>query len=64
MIELLLTEAKVIFKAIEDKFEKKLGEAFPENFRTVSKTLIMALGIRHHKKCLNIKKKGSDLKLS
>ena len=42
--------------AIEDKFEKKLGEAFQENFRTVrkkmkqSKTLVIALRISHHKK--------------
>ena len=33
LIELLLTEAKIVSKSTENKFEKKRREVFPENFR-------------------------------
>ena len=55
-MELLITEAKVVSKAIEDKFERTLREMFPKNFRVArkkikqqSETLVIVLRNRHHK---------------
>ena len=57
LVELFLTEAKILSKAVVDKFERKLREMFPENFRAArnklkqqSKTLVISLRNRHHKK--------------
>ena len=56
LIELLITEAKVVSKAIEDKFERTLREMFPKNFRVArkkikqqSETLVIVLRNRRHK---------------
>ena len=64
LIELFLTKAKIVSKAVVDKFERKLREIFPENFRATrnkvkqqSETLVISLRKRHHKKWLNIRRK-------
>ena len=36
LIELLFTEAKVVSKAVEDRFDRKLREMIPENFRSAT----------------------------
>ena len=61
----------VISKAVEDNFERKLREVFPENFRAArnkvkqqSKTLVIALRNRRHKKWLNIRRKESEFQSS
>ena len=70
-MELLLTGAKVVSKAVEDRFERKLREKFPENFRAArnkvkqqSETLVIALRNRRHKKWLNIRRKESNFQSS
>ena len=67
LIEPVLTEVKVVSKAVEDKFERKLREMFPEKFTTArnkvkqqSKKLVITLRNRHHKKWLNIRRKESN----
>ena len=71
LIKLLLTEAKVVSKAVEDKFERKLREMLSENFRAAknkvkqqSKTLVISLRNRRHKKWLNIRRKKSGFQSS
>ena len=71
LIELLFREAKVVSKSVEDKFERKLREMFPENFRAArnkvkqqSGTLFISLRNRRHKKWLNIRRKESGFQSS
>ena len=71
LIKLLLTEAKVVSKAVEDKFERKLREMLSENFRAAknkvkqqSKTLVISLRNRRHKKWPNIRRKKSGFQSS
>ena len=71
LIELLLTEAKVVSKAVEEKFERKLRKMFPKNFiaarnkvKQQSKTLVISLRNRRHKKWLNIRRKESGFQSS
>ena len=79
LIKLLLSEAKVVSKAFEDTFERKLrevprklqSEKFQENFRAArnrvkqqSETLVIALRNRRHKKWLNIRRKESNFQSS
>ena len=61
----------VVSKAAEDNFERKLREVFLENFRAArnkvkqqSKTLVIALRNRRHKKWLNIRRKESEFQSS
>ena len=35
LVELLLTESVIVSKTSEDKFEEKLKETFPRNFRSI-----------------------------
>ena len=65
LVELLLTESVIVSKTIEDKFEEKLKETFPNNFRSIrnqikqqSKEVITTLDNRQRKKWLNIKNKN------
>ena len=62
LVELLLTESVIVSKAIEDKFEEKQKETFPNNFRSIrnqikqqSKEVVTTLENRRRKKWLNIK---------
>ena len=71
LIKLLLTEAKVVSKAVEDKFERKLREKFTENVRAArnkvkqqSQALVISLRNRHHKKWLNIRRRESGFQSS
>ena len=71
LIKLLLAEAKVVSKAVEDKFERKLREMLSENFRAAKnkvkqqrKTLVISLRNRRHKKWLNIRRKKSGFQSS
>ena len=71
LIKLLLTEAKVASKAVEDNFERKLREMLSENFRAAKnkvkqqcKTLVISLRNRRHKKWLNIRRKKSGFQSS
>ena len=65
LVELLITESVIVSKTIEDKFEEKLKETFPKNFRSIrnqikqqSKEVVTTLEKRRRKKWLNIKNKN------
>ena len=65
MVKLLLTESVIVSKTIEDSFEEKLKETFPNNFRSIrnqikeqSKEVVTTLENRRRNKWLNIKNKN------
>ena len=65
LVELLLTESVLVSKTIEDKFEEKLKETYPKNFRSIrnqikqqSKEVVTTLEKRRRKKWLNIRNKN------
>ena len=62
LLELLLTGSVIVSKRIEDKFEEKLKETFPKNFRSIrnqikqqSKEVVTTLEHRGRKNCLTLR---------
>ena len=65
LVGVLLTESAIVSKTIKDKFEEKLKETFPKNFRSIrsqikqqSKEVVTALENRQRKKWPSIKNKN------
>ena len=65
LVKLLLMESVIVSKTIEDRFEEKLKETFPNNFRSIrnqikeqSKEVVTTLENRRRNKWHNIKNKN------